>query len=75
MHDCSVLYSGLSQCLNNKLKSTQNKMIRFVLNLDCRASIIAEHFKTLKELPFQKRVEQLMLYHVFVVNNNLAHEY
>ena len=52
MHDCSVLYSGLSQCLNNKLKSTQNKMIRFVLNLDCRASIIAEHFKTLKELPF-----------------------
>ena len=50
-------------------------MIRFVLNLDCRASITAEHFKILKWLPFQKRVEQIMLCHVFKVKNNLAPEY
>ena len=72
---CSVWYSGLTQFLKNKLQTTQNKMIRFVLNLDCRTSITAEHFKLLKWLPVQKRVEQIILCHVFKVKNNLAPVY
>jgi hypothetical protein len=72
---CSVWYNGLSQSFKNKLQTTQNKMIRFVLNLDARASIRKEHFNHLSWLPVEKRVHHLMLCHVFKVRNNLAPSY
>jgi len=40
----------------NKLQTTQNKMIRFVLNLDAKTSIRKEHFNHLSWLPVEKRV-------------------
>jgi len=51
---CSVWYNGLSQSLKNKLQTTQNKMIRFVLNLDERTSIRKDHFNHLSWLPVEK---------------------
>jgi len=72
---CSVWYNGLSQSLKNKLQTTQNKMIRFVLNLDARTSIRKDHFNHLSWLPVEKRVHHLMLCHVFKVRNNLAPSY
>jgi len=71
----SVWYNGLSQSLKNKLQTTQNKMIRLVLNLDARTSIRKEHFNHLSWLPVEKRVHLLMLCHVFKVRNNLAPSY
>ena len=54
---------------------TQNKLIRFVLNLDSRAHISPDFFNTLQWLPVDKRVEQIMLTHVFKINNGLSPDY
>ena len=44
---CSFWYPGLSKVLKNKLQVTQNKIIRFVLNMDSRAHVGSEVFKSL----------------------------
>ena len=62
---CSIWYNGLAQSLKTKLQTTQNKLMRFVLDLDARSHIGAEHFKSLNWLPVNKRVEQIILCHVF----------
>ena len=40
---------------------TQNKIIRFVLNMDSRAHVGSEVFKSLGWLPILKRVDQIIL--------------
>jgi Reverse transcriptase (RNA-dependent DNA polymerase) len=72
---CSVWYHSLTQTLKNKLQTTQNKMVRFILSLDSRSHVGHEHFRSLNWLPVQSRVEQIMLCHVFKINKNLAPEY
>lgn len=72
---CSVWYSGLTQSLKHKLQVTQNKLVRFILNLEPRAHVGQQHFETLNWLPVNKRVEQIMLCHVFKVKHNLAPDY
>ena len=67
---CSFWYPGLSKFLKNKLKVTQNKIIRFVLNMDSRAHVGSEVFKSLGWLPVSKRVDQIILNHVFKVKNS-----
>ena len=62
---CSFWYPGLSKVLKNKLQVTQNKIIRFVLNMDSRANVGSEVFKSLGLLPVSKRVDQIILNHVF----------
>ena len=54
---CSFWYLGLSKVLKNKLHVTQNKIIRFVLNMDSRAHLGSEVFKSLGWLPVSKRVD------------------
>ena len=44
---CSFWYTGLSKVLKNKLQVTQHKIIRFVLNMDSRAHVGSEVFKSL----------------------------
>ena len=44
---CSFWYPGLSKVLKNKLQVTQNKIIRFVPNMDSRAHVGSEVFKSL----------------------------
>ena len=70
---CFFWFAGLSQSLNNRLQTTQNKLIRFVLNLDQMIHVEPEHFKILNWLPVTKRVSQIILCHVFKVS--LVHGY
>ena len=71
-----IWYYGLNKCLKNKLQTSQNKLIRFVLNLSSRVHIEKEHFKQLKNmLPVHSRVEQLTLCHVFKTKNSLSPQY
>ena len=61
-------YNGLSQELKNKLQVTQNKLIRFVLNLDSRSHIGREQFSELGWLPVESRISQIILNHVVKIN-------
>ena len=72
---CSIWYHGLSKFLKNRLQTTQNKLIRFILDLDARSHISAEHFKSLNWLPVNKRVDQIVLGHVFRIKHGLAPDY
>ena len=72
---CSIWYHGLTQLLKTKLQTTQNKLMRFVLDLGPRSHIGPEHFKSLKWLPVSKRVDQITLTHVFKIRNGLAPDY
>ena len=69
---CSVWYTGLTQMLKNKLQVTQNKLIRFILNLHPRSHIGKEHFTRLNWLPIESRVNQITLCHVFKISSKLA---
>ena len=64
---CSSWYPGLSKVLKNKLQVTQNKIIGFVL--DSRAHVGSGGFKSLGWLPVSKRVDQIILNHVFKVKS------
>jgi hypothetical protein len=72
---CSIWYHSLTKMLQNKLQTTQNKLLRFVLGLDARAHIGPEHFRLLNWLPVNKRVDQIVLGHVFKIQNGLAPDY
>lgn len=72
---CSVWYNSITQTLRNKLQTCQNKLIRFVLDLDSRAHIDQSHFKSLNWLPVHMRVNQIMLCHVFKIRNGLSPDY
>ena len=72
---CSFWYRGLSKVLKNKLQVTQNKIIRFVLNMDSRAHVGSEVFKSLGWLPVSKRVDQIILNHVFKVKSGQSPDY
>ena len=68
-------FSCLSQNLKNRLQTTQNKLIRFVLNLDQMIHVGPEHFKILNWLPVTKRVDQIILCHVFKIKSGTAPDY
>lgn len=72
---CSIWYHGLTKMLRNKLQTTQNKLMRFVLGLDARCHIGPEHFRSLNWLPVNNRVDQIVLGHVFKVKHGLAPDY
>ena len=74
-YGCSIWYNSLTQAFKNKLQTTQNKILRFVLNLDSRTHIGFDHFRYLNWLPVEKRVQHLMLCHMFKVRNNEAPGY
>ena len=69
---CSFWFAGLSQSLTNRLQTAQNKLIRFVLNLDQMIRVGPEHFETLNWLPVTKRVDQIILCHVFKIKSGTA---
>ena len=66
---CSLWYPGLSKLLWNRLQITQNKIIIFVLKLDPRTYIGSDEFKTLGWLPVSKRVDQIILNHIFRIKS------
>ena len=72
---CSIWYYGISQDLKNRLQVTQNKIIRFILRFDQRSHISKDHFLQLGWLPVEKRVEQIILNHVFKIHSGSAPSY
>ena len=72
---CSFWYSGLTKRTKSKLQISQNKLIRFKLNLQPRKHLSSKQFKSLGWLPIEQRVEQLKLNHVYRVLGGTASTY
>ena len=62
---CSSWYPLLTKTLRKRLQVTQNKCIRFCLNLNNRVRIDKPKFKEINWLPIEKRVEQCISALVF----------
>ena len=71
----SAWFPGLTRELKHKLQVTQNKLIRFIFNLNPRSHIDKEHFVRLNWLPVASRVNQIILCHVFKMNSNISPAY
>ena len=72
---CSFWYPGLTQFLRNRLQTTQNKIIRFVLKMGPRSHIGEDAFKAVGWLPVSKRVDQIILNHVFKIKSGTSPDY
>ncbi len=72
---CSSWYSALSVKLKNRLQVMQNKMIRFILNLEPRSHVGHDQFEKLGMLNVKDRVKQLKLNHVFKIYHCTAPKY
>jgi hypothetical protein len=74
-YSCSSWYSALSQKLKKKLQIMQNKMVRFILNLDWRAHIGQRELDSLGMLSVNNRVTHLKMNHVFKIFNGTSISY
>ena len=74
-YSCSSWFSGLNKTLKNKLQVAQNKTIRFIKNLDFRASIKYPVFQEIGVLNVENRVRQLRLNHVHKIMFNKCPSY
>ena len=70
-----VWFYGISQHLKNKLQVTQNKLVRFILNLDPRSHVGHDHFVELSWLPVASRVDFKTLGQVYNIHNQEAPSY
>ena len=64
---CSFWYTGSSQLLQNRLQTTQNKIIRLVLKMGPRSHIGPDVFKSLGWLHVSKRVDQIILSNIYKI--------
>ena len=69
---CSVWYTGLTNSIKNKLQVTQNKLIRFILDLNPRAHVGHQNVQSLNLLPVNKRAEHIILCYMFKIKHKLA---
>ena len=58
---CTAWYPNLCKKLKNKIQTTQNKCVRFCLNLDKMAHISQNEFEKLNWLPISDRINQCIL--------------
>lgn len=72
---CSSWYSGLSQKMKNRLQVMQNKVGRFILNLEPRSHIGQPELDRVGLLKVAYRVKQLKLNHVFNIFHGSAPDY
>ena len=52
-------YRGLTKYLKCRLQCAQNKLVRYMLGLNCRSHVDSKHLSTLNWLNIQKRVDYL----------------
>ena len=57
-HTCSAWYPNLTKKLKNRIQTSQNKYIRFCLQLDKMTHISHKEFRTLNWLPVTERFNQ-----------------
>ena len=74
-YSSSSWYSALSVKLKDKLQIMQNKMVRFILDLDSRARIGQRELTSLNMLCVKDRVTQLKMNHVFKIFHNSSIQY
>ena len=72
---CSSWYPLLTQNLKKRLQISQNKCIRFCLNLSNRDSIDLTKFNEINWLPVNKRVEQCICTLIYKYVHNNVPEY
>ena len=61
-------FESLPKYLEQKLQVTQNKMVRFILNLSVRSQVGQRQLNMSNYLNIHDRVSQLRLNHVFKIN-------
>ena len=71
----SAWYSATTKQCKQKLQVAQNKLVRFILNLDARAHIGQPELNQLNMLNTSDRAQQMMLHHMFNVYHNSAPSY
>ena len=72
---CSFWYMGISKLLKTDFKLHKNKVIRSVLKMNQSSHHVgANKFKYIGWLPISRRVDQIILNHVFKIKfGQLAH--
>ena len=72
---CTAWYPNLCKKLKNKIQTTQNKCVRFCLNLDKMAHISQNEFEKLNWLPISDRINQCILSTTFKFVNDMGPNY
>ena len=70
-----LLVYGNFKIAKNRLQVTHNKIIRFVLKMDPRSHVAASEFKSIGWLPVSRRVDQIVLNHVFKIKSRQSAHY
>ena len=68
-------YFSLTKNLKKQLQVAQNKMVRYILDLDSRTHIGQTELDQINMLSVTDRARQLMLNHMFNINNKTAPSY
>lgn len=74
-YSCSSWYAGTSKALKQKLQVAQNKTMRFIKNLEPRATIGKPELSSMGFLNIENRVKQLRLNHAHKIFNNNCPSY
>ena len=74
-YSCSSWYAGLNKGLKRKLQIAQNKVIRFINQLEPRTRITSDILMNLNLLNVETRVKQLRLNHMHKIFYNLCPSY
>ena len=72
---CIVWYPNLTKYLKDRLQCTQNKSLKFCLNLTSRTSLKVKHFKEINWLNVHDRYNQMVATTVFKFYNARAPNY
>ena len=72
---CTAWYPNLCKKLKNKIQTTQNKCVRFCLNLDKMAHISQNEFEKLNWLSISDRINQYILLTTFKFVNDIGPNY
>ena len=74
-YSSSSWYSGINKDLKQRLQIMQNKMIRYILNLNSRSHLACSEFEKLDMLNVSDRVKQNKLNHVHRIWNRTGPHY
>ena len=72
---CSAWYPSLNKRLSKKIQTSQNKCIRYCLNLDNRAHVGIDEFIKINWLPTKERVAQCICVNIFKFFNKMSQQY
>ena len=74
-YSCNLWYRPIGKTKQSKLQRCQNKCIRYILGLPNKQHLDFAHFKKLKYLNVEKRVEYLTLCNMYSIVNGSCPDY